>query len=689
MKRLLGTSLAAATLLAACSLTNGRESANPPINLPIGSGVLAAGTLVQFDACEPLLDHLQQQALERVTAYGLPGSGSFGGPTGEEMMEGDMARDGAAAPMPASGEGTAAGGPVADDDYSTTNVQEQGVDEPDVMKTDGELLVTVVQQVLHIVDLTGDAPVELATMRLPDDMGDPQLLLHGDRLLITGRRWGSFIGIPQPVARGGAEDLAMPAMPQTPIELVELVDLSNPSDPNIVADLEIDGHALSSRLVDGIIHLAVSSQPTGLVFEGPTTSGVRGERDALEHNQQVIRDSEISDWLPAFAHRDGSGVEAIEQLLDCSQVHSPDEFAGFGTLSVVSIDPARSNLRPRSSVGVLSEGQTVYGSTERLYVATTDWMDWAALDGDAVVEQASEVTTDIHAFDLTRPQVTYVGSGTAPGSLLNQFSMSEHDGFLRVASTEGNGWWSSEDSVSTVTTFEITDDALDEAGSVTGLGATERIFAVRFLGDVGYVVTFRQTDPLYVLDLSDPANPGVAGELKIPGYSAYLHPAGDGRLIGVGQDATDEGRVTGLQVSLFDVSDPSDPQRLSHVVMPNANSESEFNHHAFLYWPATGTTVLPMQQYGAVPFAEPTVDPAQPDVAPEFTDFFNGAVILDVQESGIEVSGRITHVVNASEDWLATIRRSFVHTGELWTLSDQALVGVDLDTLDSLHRLDW
>ena len=129
--------------------------------------------------------------------------------------------------------------------------------------------------------------------------------------------------------------------------------------------------------------------------------------------------------------------------------------------------------------------------------------------------------------------------------------------------------------------------------SVGGLGKTEQIRSVRFLDDTGYVVTFRQTDPLYVIDLSDPANPVLDGELKIPGYSAYLHPVGDGLLLGVGQNATDEGRTLGTQLSLFDVSDPTNPQQIDTLPI-GGSSEVEWDHKAFLYWPEDGTIVLPV-----------------------------------------------------------------------------------------------
>jgi Beta propeller domain len=141
-------------------------------------------------------------------------------------------------------------------------------------------------------------------------------------------------------------------------------------------------------------------------------------------------------------------------------------------------------------------------------------------------------------------------------------------------------------------------DALDQIGSVTGLGATEQIYAVRFIGDLGYVVTFRQTDPLYVIDLKDPTKPRVAGELKIPGFSSYLHPFGEGYLLGVGQSATDQGRATGAQLSLFDVRDPSKPTQVATMPIGQGFTEAQYDPHAFLLWDKTGQVVVPVQGYG-------------------------------------------------------------------------------------------
>ena len=223
-------------------------------------------------------------------------------------------------------------------------------------------------------------------------------------------------------------------------------------------------------------------------------------------------------------------------------------------LSVLTIDLAN-GLPAIDTDAVVAGGEIVYSSPTSLYVATQRW-----LGAGAPAEAISDVRTQIHRFDVERPRSTsYVATGAVEGFMLNQWSMSEHEGVLRVASTTSPPWTqggAAGESESFVTTLATAGDRLIEVGQVGGIGRGEQIYAVRFIGDAGYVVTFRQVDPLYTLDLSDPTEPRVAGELKIPGYSAYLHPVGDGLLLGVGQDANADGATTGVQMSLFDVSDP-------------------------------------------------------------------------------------------------------------------------------------
>ena len=256
---------------------------------------------------------------------------------------------------------------------------------------------------------------------------------------------------------------------------------------------------------------------------------------------------------------------------------------------------------------------------------------------------------------------------------MNQWSLSEQDGVLRVASTEEPTWWNpgpQEQSESFVTTLKEQGGALVQLGRVGGLGKGERVYAVRFSGDTGFVVTFRRIDPLYTLDLSTPSRPAVLGELKIQGYSAYLHPLGGDLLLGIGQDASAEGRVLGTQLSLFDVSDLRRPVRLQSYTLGSAWSEAENDHHAFLWWQPSRLAVLPVQAWAEKPFV--------------------GAVGFRVGRGGIVEAGRVTH---AGESGVAgsrvagiPVRRSLVVGDTLYTVSDQ---GVKANGLSSFAEQGW
>jgi uncharacterized secreted protein with C-terminal beta-propeller domain len=388
----------------------------------------------------------------------------------------------------------------------------------------------------------------------------------------------------------------------------------------VVRTLRLDGSYLSARAIDGVVRMVVSSYPADLPFLYPSNEAA--EDIALAANRQIIEASTLEAWVPSYTLYDGDGDEIDSGLVvACNRMHRPAEFAGFDTLSVTTLDLSGS-LGAGNGTGVIARGETVYASTSSLYVATNVWIP-EEVTGSAGFEEFSErYETALHKFDIAGDgPATYRASGSIDGHLLNQFSMDEFDGNLRVAITEGAPWSFEEDSESSIVVLTERDGALVEIGSVGDMGKGERIYSVRFIGETAYVVTFRQVDPLYVVDLRNPENPVVSGELKIPGYSSYLHPLGDGMLLGVGQEADSEGRTTGAKATLFDVSDPSNPLEISSWTIADAYSDVEWEHLAFLYWAPADIVVLPVQSWT--------------------TEFF-GAVVLKTDD-GLREYGRITH----------------------------------------------
>jgi len=678
MRKIFGIVITMTLLAAACTTGAVNPGTNPTTTTTgrIGPPATMAFALQPFDACDPLLEYVKEHALEMVGPYGL-GDGYWGG--GPWMME-DMAMEGdAASTVPASG---ASRNSVmqAGVDYSTTNVQEVGVDEPDIVKTDGTRILAIAQGVLYYVDVSGDTPELVGSLRL-DDAGAQEMLLAGDTLLVMSRtnQWG----VPMRLA----PEIWNPDVPYygSGISVLSEVDISDPADMAVVNTLFVDGSYLSARMVGHTVRVVVDSYPTGLEFVYPTGSGLRAEREAERINRQVIEDSTIENWLPYFVMEEKRGNRTVTTegtLLDCEQTFAPQEFSGLGTLVVLTIDISQ-GLEPADAVGVFADGDTIYASQESLYVATQRWHDWVTLEDAQAAKEFVGVTTEIHKFDISgAAAATYVASGEVEGFLLNQWAMSEYNGDLRVATTSEPEWWGGRDdsvSESFVKVLREGEGVLEEIGEVGELGRGERIYSVRYIGDTAYVVTFRQTDPLYTIDLSNPEAPKVLGELKILGYSAYLHPIDDGLLLGIGQDADEQGRTKGTQVAVFDVSDPANPKRIHTMTFDDGWSEVEYDHRAFLYWPATGLTMLPVQAWSWEDGRE---------------DWFAGAIGVIADRDGIEDVGTVTHIElkpggaeeEYSNDWQAQIHRSLVIGDLVYTMSER---GLKASSLGDLSDVAW
>jgi uncharacterized secreted protein with C-terminal beta-propeller domain len=636
--RLVAAAAAAAALLGgAC--TSARPTATPPTT--VLDRLRLASSLEAFDRCDDLLGYLHREGAKAVGPYGFNGNGGPIAYATGAVSAPMMAEDKAAAPAPRAADAAGAASSVAPE-HSTTNVQEEGVDEPDVVKTDGRRLVTVASGQLQVLDLGGSTPRVAGRLPLPEQSGETQLLLTGDRVLVLRPQYGDVEPMPG-VARsmpapGGVASFAPMRTGSTRTD-VTVVDIADEGNPTVVADLVVDGSLVAARMVDGTARLVVRAAPPSLPFVFP--SGSQESIDAATAaNQRVVADSTLDDWLPTYTYDEPGHAEAHAKarLVDCGDVRRPTVFSGVGTLSVFTVDAA--DPRPGPAASVLGAGDTVYASAADLYVTSTEWKT----DGPPA-------STQIHAFDISdKVRTRYLASGSVPGTLLSSYALSEDKGVLRVATSavdQAQG--------SSVTVLRRDGDVLAPIGSIDGLGKDERLYGVRFLGDRGYVVTFRQMDPLHVIDLADPTHPVLAGALEIPGYSAYLHPVGDHRLLGVGEAGTEQGRPLGAQVSLFDVSDPAHPTRLANTVLGAGHSEVEFDPHAFLYWAKTGLALVPLQQdMVGVTVDGDALRPAgtvrHPDGSPARRSIVVGDELLTVSGTGV-AAGDLTTL--APRSWTA------------------------------------
>lgn len=551
----------------------------------------AAEELPGFSDCAQLRSWYAQAALPHVTPWGLGPRPIFAIPLAATARSGVVAGVEDSASFETVGNGE-----------TGTNVQEAGVDEPDLAKTDGARVVLVDGDVLRVVDVTGAEPVEVGSLALPAGSRANELLLVGDRAVLFGSDGGGWRPYDD-VILGGPIARSMPHVPPHPLEpttTVTTVDLSDPAAPSVVHTEQVEGELVSAREHDGVVRVVITHTPE-LRFVTPTRA--RSRPEALAANRELVRTATAEDWLPSRlfdGSGGGDGGELSEPLLECADVRHPRGQAGLGTIAVLTLDPQLpADVR---STGVTADGERVYASTDRLYVATTDhgWSPWR---GPGPVEREGVErarprgpVTQVHAFDLDGLETSYVASGTVTGLVHNRWAFSEHEGRLRVATMRGAPWNPSDSAVSVL---EERAGKLVVVGQVGGMGVGEEIRAVRWFGDVAVVVTFRQTDPLYTLDLSTPTAPRVVGELKIPGFSAYLHPVGGDLLLGVGQDATLRGRETGAQVSAFDLGDLAAPRRVDTAALGrHSYSPVENESRAFTYLPAQRLALVPVSSWG-------------------------------------------------------------------------------------------
>lgn len=520
-----------------------------------GGGVRYLAAYRPFSSCDDLASWTRDAMREQVTAWGL--GGGWAVPMVGAVRE-------AGAPVSAD----AALGSTEKGASTTTNVQETGVDEGDLAENDGRYVYLAVGERLRVVDTTTGEFV--ATEVLP--VGEHQLILEAaspgnGNLVLVSNVWNG-------------ND------PETQVRRYRVED----GRLTTTGADHLEGSLVAVRANNGSVHVVLRHEiARRLPFVAPTTSGGGAEEEALAANRRVVEELEAADVLPRSFRVAADGTRAEPRAaLECSRVGTPEEYSGLGMTWVASIDIAAADAEARAGAGVVADAEHVYASSDALYVATLRWQQPI---GRTAPIRPEPVRTNVHRFDLAGEGATYRASGSVAGRIISSYSLSQHESLLRVATTTDDAGFGSE-SMSGIRVLETRGEELVQIGEVDGLGRGEQIQGVRFAGELAFVVTFRQIDPLYTVDLSDPTAPRVRGELKIPGFSTWLLPLGDGRLLAFGRSGTDDGMITGVQWSLFDVADLENPGLLA-TLPAGENSEAVWDPHALAYEPVTGLLLTP------------------------------------------------------------------------------------------------
>ena len=519
-------------------------------------------------------------------------------------------------------------------DYSGTNVQVEGVDEGDIIKSDGEYLYGVNNQEILVVKAYPAEELSVVS-RIPLEQNPQDIFIDQERLLVISR------DRPNHYRQGViAENLKMLPYDYKNHIIIETYDISDKSSPVKLDSFQMEGNYISSRKIGSQVYV-ISSQ----YLNAPNKPVYYINQTPLEKPYSEIR------YFPGLIH---------DTYLHIAQI----DLSGRNEFALETF---------------LSSGSQIYCSTENLYVTG---LEYQPVYGTNYYQES---VTQIYKFSL-EDGIKYQAKGQVPGTVLNQFAMDESEGYFRVATTAQE--WSSTNSQNSV---YILDPDLKMTNSITGIAPGERIYSTRFLHDRLYMNTFLQVAPYFVNDLN-PQNPKVLGQLKIPGFSNYLHPYGDHYVIGLGYDTSlnKSGGVIlgGLKLSLYDVQDVTKPREVDTSIIGGASSYSEAceNHRAFLLH--HNLIAFPAEIYSGNSSENSSMD--------SYRSFeFQGAYIYTLSEQGLDYQGRITHL--SSEDYLKagdywsdstkTVRRVLVIDDNIYSISEGGIKANDKTTLREIKHI--
>lgn len=538
-------------------------------------------------------------------------------------------------------------------DASETNNQVQGVDEADIVKTDGTYIYQALHNKVQVIQALPAGQMKLVSeIDYKETFSPYQLFVNEKQLVVIGHQYHNPS---KPYDQLAKDSLIAPMMQSTK---VIIYNVENPLKPEQIREIELEGGYVSSRMVKGLVYLISEHQPNFWLLNENREIDIRPKYfdSASMSEKRAIGYDEIR-YFPESREPNYTMIAAFD-------LGQPTKQAEITTY--------------------LGSGNQIYMSQNNLYLAIPDYTDLSTEERNVIAPD-----TNIHKFAINGLKVTFDSSAEVKGTVLNQFSMDEHNGFFRLVTTKGYAW---DESRPSSNQLYILDKNLKQSGKLEELARGERIYSARFLGDRIYMVTFKETDPLFAIDASDPKKPKVLGELKIPGFSNYLHPYDENHLIGFGQDTkivAEKGEnsgtrilTDGVKISLFDVSDMSNPKEKFTEVIGGRGTYSPLNHDhkALLFNKKKNLFAFPISVY-------------KNSEKNEYEQIFEyqGAFIYNIDPAtGFTLKSKITHLDGEQpiyEEYETGIQRLLYIGDTLYAVSPGKITSHDLKTNAKIGEL--
>ncbi len=591
-------------------------------------------------------------------------------------------------------------------DYSTTNIQVEGVDEPDIIKTDGKYIYAA-SAGSNFVTIINAYPAENAEIiSIINTNGSVQnIFINDDKLIIFEQE--NYFCYDCPVIQEDAEKSSiLPPEYYSQKSFIKIYNIKDRQVPELEEEIKFDGYHYDARMINNYVYAITNQQiyayKDDIILPAIEENGEREEIAPSEISYFPVPDYNYQLTTIFAINLDNNNFEretfmtgytqnifvSQENIYLTSTKYIPYE-TSQQTILEKTYNDININAEIKNEINSIIENNdiSVYEKEQRIQEIISDYYN--SLDSDnkeAFLEEISEKRkeaeaeiakesqkTIIHKIEINRDNVEYKAKGEVPGIVLNQFSMDEYENNLRIATTTGDTW-----SETSLNHIYILNDNLEIIGKLENLAREERIYSSRFIADRAYLVTFRQVDPLFVIDLSNERNPKVLGELKIPGYSTYLHPYDENHIIGIGQDTDEESNIAipaGVKLALFDITDVSSPKEISKYTIGDRNTYSTalYDHKAFLFDKEKELLVIPISSYGTAN-----------------NNYFEGAYVFKINlDDGFQLKGKISHSPDITTEnkegyypYNYQILRSLYIENTLYTLSQTYLKANDLDNLE-------